>query len=359
MAHYPIELFSYSGQEQAKSQVEHQMRKQLGWGFSLNQLPEIVGIGIGYGAVIVTVAEDHWSHDAIPTELEDSFVNCPVKVEYGGYLHPLQGPLGPGGPSRQGGHQPGGGAHYPSQGVVQGGISIRCREQGTVFGVLQGASNPSQKYAVTSSHVVQGGSCSVGGRTIGRMAKDARPCNQKVYLDAASILLNQGVQSSPNIIGLGMPKRFRQTDSRYEDPSRGVTSGHVDSEVTQINFTQKGNTNAQGNCPVTFMDLFVTSRCGTNGDSGSAQWSDDGYLIGIVTFGSTEHGGKTDKTCKGYNPSVWRMPQLLGITTQTGDSGVQARPQQRTSNHRRSGWYAGFRPQEPITIGFEDYDDYY
>ena len=34
----------------------------------------------------------------------------------------------------------------------------------------------------------------------------------------------------------------------------------------------------------------------------------DGYLIGIVTYGLTEHGGKNDRNCKGYNPSVWRMP---------------------------------------------------
>jgi hypothetical protein len=57
----------------------------------------------------------------------------------------------------------------------------------------------------------------------------------------------------------------------------GVTSGHVDSQVTQIGFDQKGNTNQQGNCPVTFIDMFVTSKCGTNGDSGGALWSDDGY----------------------------------------------------------------------------------
>jgi hypothetical protein len=64
----------------------------------------------------------------------------------------------------------------------------------------------------------------------------------------------------------------------------GMTSGHVDSQVTQINFSNKGNTNAQGNCPTTFKDLFVTSVCGTNGASGAAQYDDDGYLIGIVTY---------------------------------------------------------------------------
>lgn len=97
----------------------------------------------------------------------------------------------------------------------------------------------------------------------------------------------------------------------------GIKSGHVDSEVTQINFTQKGNTYMQGTCPVTFLDMFVNSKCGTNGDSGSAMWNDQGYLIGIITFGSTEHGGKSDTNCRSYNPSVWRMPQLLGVTTQT------------------------------------------
>ena len=80
---------------------------------------------------------------------------------------------------------------------------------------------------------------------------------------------------------------------------------------------------------------------------GGAEWSDDGYLIGIVTYGSTEHGGKSDRNCKGYNPSVWRMPQLLGVTTQTGSTTIQ--PTQRQRQGRSPGW-AGFKPQELITI---------
>lgn len=114
----------------------------------------------------------------------------------------------------------------------------------------------------------------------------------------------------------------------------GVTSGHVDSEVTQINFTTKGNTYMQGTCPVTFLDLFVTSRCGQSGDSGAAQWSDDGYLIGIVTFGSTPQGG-TRGNCKAYNPSVWRIPQLLGVTTQTGGGGTITQPTISTQQQKQ------------------------
>ncbi|MGC2573355.1 MAG: hypothetical protein WA364_17715 [Candidatus Nitrosopolaris sp.] len=64
-----------------------------------------------------------------------------------------------------------------------------------------------------------------------------------------------------------MPKGFKKPEVGMNIHQGGVTSSHVDSKVTQINFTQKGNTNAQGDCPVTFLDMFVTSRCGTNGDS--------------------------------------------------------------------------------------------
>jgi hypothetical protein len=153
---------------------------------------------VSYSSHVVTM-KDGFSADNITTELGDSFTGLPVDVDYISGLYTLQG-------GYPGGSRGGGGGR---SGLVQGGISIMCREQGTIFAVLQGVSTPSQKYVVTSSHVVQVGSCSVGGRQIGRMAKDARPCNGgKVYLDAASVLLNQGVQSSPNILQLGGPKRL-------------------------------------------------------------------------------------------------------------------------------------------------------
>lgn len=176
---------------------------------------------------------------------------------------------------------------------------------------------------------------SVGGRQIGRMAKDGRPCSQKTaYLDAASVLLNQGVQSSPNIIGLGSPKGFEKPTVGMAIHQGGISSQHVDSQVTQINFTQKRNTNAQGNCPVVLQDMFVTSKCGTNGDSGSSMWNDAGYLVGIVTFGSTEHDGK-NTNCKAYNPSMWRCPQILGVTTQDASQLTQPRSQQQRPQQGR------------------------
>ena len=140
--------------------------------------------------------------------------------------------------------------------------------------------------------------------------------------------------TSPNIIGLGQPKRFKKPVVGENMHQGGVKSGHVDSQVTQINFTQKGNTNAEGNCPTTFLDMFVTSKCGTNGDSGSAIWSDDGYLVGIVTYGSTEHGGKNDRNCKGYNPSAYHMPSLLDVTTWGGTSSTST-PSSLTSTSQQ------------------------
>jgi hypothetical protein len=85
--------------------------------------------------------------------LEGSFEGCPVVIEEQGPWYHFQGPGGRGG---------GGG------GVVEGGIHIRGREEGTCFGVLVATNNPQQKYAVSSSHVFQNSAVSVGGRTIGR-----------------------------------------------------------------------------------------------------------------------------------------------------------------------------------------------
>jgi hypothetical protein len=66
-------------------------------------------------------------------------------------------------------------------------------------------------------------------------------------------------------------------------------------------------------------------------NSGAAEWNDAGYLVGIVTYGSTEHGGKNDRNCKGFNPSAFRIPQLLGVTTQ---SSVEERNQHNKQHNK-------------------------
>ena len=157
---------------------------------------------------------------------------------------------------------------------MQGGQSIQCREQGTIFAILQSLSDPSKKYAVTSSHVVQKGSCQCSGC---RFYKDALPCNQQVFLDA-SCVVPLTCASSPNIIGLGSPRGFKKAQVGMKIHQGGVRSGHVDSEVTQINFTQKGNTYMQGTCPVAF--LICLSRQDAEQTATVAQQcgNDQGYL---------------------------------------------------------------------------------
>jgi hypothetical protein len=243
-------------------------------GFGMDDLdPYIIGVGVGYNALVVTLRDDapYWVDDQIPTELDRSSAleGLPVLIDYSGPLQTLQGPRGPGG-------------MFPSSGSrgLMGGQSIQCKEQGTIFSVLSGVSDPSKKYVATSSHVVQKGSCQCGGC---RFIKDAMPCNQKVYLDCSIVGLITG-PSSPNIIGMGgPPKGFKKPQVGMKIHQGGVRSGHVDSEITQINFTQKGNTYMQGTCPVTFLDMFVTSRCGTNGDSVSNDtrlyWKEDDKLM--------------------------------------------------------------------------------
>jgi hypothetical protein len=48
---YPIHLFSKPAQDQAKYQVYQQMRTRFGFG--LEELPDVTGIGISYGAVLL------------------------------------------------------------------------------------------------------------------------------------------------------------------------------------------------------------------------------------------------------------------------------------------------------------------
>ena len=50
-----------------------------------------------------------------------------------------------------------------------------------------------------------------------------------------------------------------------------------------------------------------------------------GIWSGLSLYGSTEHGGKNDRNCKAYNPSVWRMPQLF-CHGQPGSSLKQVAP---------------------------------
>jgi S1-C subfamily serine protease len=125
----------------------------------------------------------------------------------------------------------------------------------------------------------------------------------------------------------------------------GVTSGRIDCKVTMINYSGTNNTNGPGTprCKVTFVDAFQTSICGTNGDSGGPLLSDDGYYVGIITYGTTEHGGKNDRSCRGINPSTWHIPPVMGLTVQGGTteptpSGTQP-TQQAQRRQQQRGWF--------------------
>jgi hypothetical protein len=76
-------------------------------------------------------------------------------------------------------------------------------------------------------------------------------------------------------------------------------------------------------------------------------WSKDGYLIGIVTYGTTGQGGKNDRNCRSINPSMYHMPSVMGLTIPASQGGqpVQQQPQPRTQRNR------GFRERQ-----YYDYD---
>ena len=60
-----------------------------GFGYGLDSLDHyIIGVGIGAGAVVVTLRDDapYYVADSIPTELTDSFEGLPIDIEYSGGL---------------------------------------------------------------------------------------------------------------------------------------------------------------------------------------------------------------------------------------------------------------------------------
>jgi len=61
-------------------------------------------------------------------------------------------------------------------------------------------------------------------------------------------------------------------------------------------------------------------------NSGGVMWNEQNYILGIITYGSTEKGGKTDSRCNAYNPSAIHMPQTLDVTVGQGVVGGPAPP---------------------------------
>ena len=101
--------------------------------------------------------------------------------------------------------------------------------------------------------------------------------------------------------------------------SNSCRSGKIDGRVTAINFDAPSRVSLGTNsCAMSIHDMFVSKPCPTNGDSGGAIFSDDGYVLGLITYGSTSKGGRNDTRCMAYNPSAIHMPQTLDVTVGQG-----------------------------------------
>ena len=338
---YAIHLMSHPAQESAKLAVERQMYRRHGFGWG--DIPHIRLTGIGYGKIIVLVADEHPAHDFIPTELEEEtgFGGLPIEIQYGG-LYRLTEPVDRGFQGRGGG---GGG--------VQGGARASGKEQGTCFGVLEDTSSRQTKYAVVSDHITASckGSVSVGGQSL-RCVKGCG-CGKVMCEGCKAGPVNGGNES---IQGLGVPKGYNKPKIGMQCNSSSQTSGKINGKVVAINFNAPRSTSlGTGACSISIQDMFQSHPCPTHGDSGGAMWNENGYLIGIITYGSTSQGGKNDPKCNGYNPSVWHYEQVLGLTIGQGvvDGGTpssaapQATPaQQQAQRKRQGGWSWG--ALEPI-----------
>lgn len=290
---------SYYSQQNAKALVEKQMFRKHGFGFGA--VPSINLIGIGYGKIIVQVEDEtHPGNYYIPTELDEltGFGGLPIDIEYGG-LYRLQG--------RQGG---GGG------GGCQGGARVSSTEQGTCMLVGKGVTDPNNKYAVVSHHVTSGckQSATIGGTRLN--VHKSSGCGKTFWEGCA---MGPANNCSENVLGLGVPKGIEKPAIGMVCNMQAQTTGKMNGKVTAINFNAPRSTSlGTGACSISIQDMFQSKPCPTHGDSGGAFWNDRGNILGIVTYGSTNQGGKNDTRCSAYNPSAIHMPEVIGVTVGSG-----------------------------------------
>jgi hypothetical protein len=247
---YHIEQMSHSAQQNAKAALSRMMYRKRGYG--LLDIPNLTGIGITEGAVLVVVEDEHPSLDLLPTELdEDSgFNGLPVIVDYG-KLYPLQG----GGMACR--------TQGVSQGLIMGGVQVRANEFGTTMLVGVGTQN-SQQYAIVSSHITGSGksSATIAGQRLSPY-KDAGCGN--VYFEGTAMSIPQGARSSFNIAGLGQPKGIKKAAVGMNCHSNSCTSGKLDGRVTAINFDAPNRrTLGPNTCAVSIHDMFISCCTSTH-----------------------------------------------------------------------------------------------
>ena len=298
----PIHTASEEIKELAKYEVERTMQQRYRLG--LADIPFITGIGIGDAHIVITTSDEiPWNYrEFIPSEVAripvyvrnmgPTFREEPQVDDYGFYYQMQQ---------------------RGQPGVAQSGAVIHGRESGSLFDVL--LDQQGKKYAVCSSHVLAptGTTASVGQRNIGKVVKDARHCNGSSYIDAAAILLNQGVQTNATMIGLNVKcSGFIQPKVGQTILTSGANSGSTTQRVTTINYDMRTDTG--GSCPSNFKNLWIGSVRSKPGDSGSNMVTKQGnqYLsVGILTT-NNEKGS--------VNASSWYFPQELGLVKFLGQS---------------------------------------
>jgi hypothetical protein len=186
-----------------------------------------------------------------------------------------------------------------------------------------------QKWAVCSSHVftqnrgMTGSMVKVNNQVVGTVMKDGRHCGGTSHLDAAGALLNQGVQTSPEVLGVGTPVGFAAATVGMNITTNGIHSGKTTQKVKMINMNIMNDTG--GNCSTMFQDGWVGSVNSQAGDSGSAMMSDDKMLIGILT---------TNIGQGSYNLSAKYMPMELGLTTGMDVQGMMSMNQNRIAKSK-------------------------
>jgi hypothetical protein len=174
----------------------------------------------------------------------------------------------------------------------------------TAFAILTGAATGS-KYVVGAAHsfaLLTGGAVTYNGQTIASFFKTGLVCGStNNHLDASIGKIASGVQTSPSVLGLGVPKGFAAPVVGEKAHMQGAYGGARTGTVTTTNYSYKDDYGGEGNlgksCPVTHQDMFqVANKSGIDGDSGAAVWNDAGFLTGLHFDGDS--AGALGTNCK-------------------------------------------------------------
>jgi hypothetical protein len=253
MALVPVHLLPHPVRESVKNALHEKAPRG-----NLFNIPNTTGVGIGDGHVKITVTQEHPLHGALPKEIN----GIPVVIE-------TRPPI-----------------THQQIANVEGGVAFAGRN--TLFGVV--VDSTGARFLMGCAHsfaYLTGGQVVIGGKTVGQFTRSALKCGDtNSHLDASIAAVSPGVSTSFDVVGLGTPKGIAEPVVGQGANMQGIAGGKKRGTITTTNYDYNDTYPEFNNCSVGHKDLFETNNSGIAGDSGSAVWNDQGYIMGIHFAGS-------------------------------------------------------------------------